>query len=347
MSKKIQNKILNKKRERAKEEDEKINELEENNNLNDFNFEFISNPSKLIFYKNIIQDRWTKQDGYKNKFLIFNSIYNFSCLIYTNSSCSIICYNINENKKINEIKKAHKYNILDFQHYLDKKNKRDLILSISSWIYDIKLWVINKLECIYIFKQSNYKDLGDELFEFYSDAFVYTACFLYNMDNYYIVIGKFFIFVTDNKFPIEVFDFNGNFVKRINDSNEGTEKIICYYDELTSKQFIISIYGNSLKSFYFDENKVYHKYSENNNNKNINDDNSENSDNNIDNEINLIIYKEDKIIKLIGLNNEGILRIWNFHSAELLKKLDIIRIYSICLWNNKYLFIGSEDYPLF
>ena len=185
-----------------------------------------------------------------------------------------------------------------------------------------------------------------ELFEFYSDAFVYTACFLCNMDNYYIVIGKFFIFVTDNKFPIEVFDFNGNFVKRINDSNEGTEKIICYYDELTSKQFIISIYGNSLKSFYFDENKVYHKYSENNSNKNINDDNSENYDNNIDNEINLIIYKEDKIIKLIGLNNEGIVRIWNFHSAELLKKLDIIRIYSICLWNNKYLFIGSEDYSI-
>ena len=73
-----------------------------------------------------------------------------------------------------EIKKAHAYNITEFQHYSDKKNKRDLILSIPAWIFDIKLWDINRLECIYNFKNKVLIDDWD------SDAFVYTACFLCN-----------------------------------------------------------------------------------------------------------------------------------------------------------------------
>ena len=41
----------------------------------------------------------------------------------------------------------------------------------------------------------------------------------------------------------------------------------------------------------------------------------------------------------------GNINIWNFHSGELLKKIEInnIFIYDILLWNKKYLFLGCSD----
>jgi WD40 repeat protein len=333
---------LNIKRERTKEKEikeEKDNQLEDIHDFANYNYEFISNPLDLKFFKNIMHEKLAQRSNNKNKFIIFKSLHDILFLIYATSSDSIVCYDINENKKINEIKKAHKYNIFDFQHFLDKKNERDLLLTIPCWIYDIKLWDINKLECIYNFK-GNY--FTDEFYsEFYSDAFLYTACFLNNFDNNYIIIGRSFLLMSEMEFPIEVYDFNGNLIKKIKDSIEGSDKIICYYDEILSKQFIISSYDNYVKSFYFDENKIYHKYFEKP--IKVNDDDSEISDKKIDNENNIIIYKEDHMINLIDLYNEGIVRIWNFHSAELLRKIDITGIYSICLWNNKYLFMGCGD----
>ena len=336
MSKNTENKILNKKRERANVNEGEQNQLKDDiiDSVN-FNLQFTSNPTQLKFFQNLIDEKWDKHYGYENKFIIFKSVDDILYLIYTNSKSSIILYNIEDNKKINEINNAHKYNITDLQHFTDKKNQTDLILSIPCWIYDIKLWDINRLECIYNFKNN---DLTDQLF---SDASTFTASFCSNLDNYLIIIGRYIIFETDQEYPIEVYDFKGNLIKKIQDSNEGSYKIICYYDEMVSKQFIISSYRNYVKSFYLDENKIYHKYFENFDNGNVSD--SEDSGEQRGLENNIIIYKEEGIIKLIDLYEEGIVRIWNFHSAELLKKIDIFGIYSICLWNNKYLFMGGVN----
>jgi WD40 repeat protein len=48
------------------------------------------------------------------------------------------------------------------------------------------------------------------------------------------------------------------------------------------------------------------------------------------------------------LDGFGNINIWNFHSGELLKKIEInkIFIYDILLWNKKYLFLGCSDYTI-
>ena len=56
---------------------------------------------------------------------------------------SLISYDLIDNKKIIEIKNAHSKYITNLRHYLDKLNKRDLIMSISRDINDIKIWNIN------------------------------------------------------------------------------------------------------------------------------------------------------------------------------------------------------------
>ena len=50
-------------------------------------------------------------------------------------------------------------------------------------------------------------------------------------------------------------------------------------------------------------------------------------------------------MKLIESSNEGIIRIWNFHNGELLNKFKVFndRIFSICLWNKEYLFVGCRN----
>ena len=50
---------------------------------------------------------------------------------------------------------------------------------------------------------------------------------------------------------------------------------------------------------------------------------------------------------MIVLCDDGNVRIWNFHSGELLKKIIVTNIFDPfrgnCLWNNKYLLCGCND----
>ena len=63
--------------------------------------------------------------------------------IYIDKKNSIISYDIINNRKINEIKNAHKEYITYLRYYLDNINNRDLFISISYINNNIKLWNIN------------------------------------------------------------------------------------------------------------------------------------------------------------------------------------------------------------
>ena len=88
-------------------------------------------------------------------FSAFKSINNIIYIIYANIYKSIISYNLIENKKINEIKNDHENEITGFRYYLDKINKRDLIISISGIDINLKLWNINKWESLLNIKNNN------------------------------------------------------------------------------------------------------------------------------------------------------------------------------------------------
>ena len=209
----------------------------------------------------------------------------------------------------------HNEKISNIKYFLDKINKRDLILSVSSSDRNIKLWNINNFHCLY-----DYKNV-------YNDGYLYSVCFLKDDDLTFIAASK-------NNFPgdsenIKIFDLNGNKIIEINDSNDNTIFIDSYYDIEKSKNYIITGNCGFIKSYYFNENKLYHKYQETN-------DASFSSS--------LIINNQKEETKLIESNTLGCVRIWNFHSGELLNKIKgNYCFYGICLWNNDYLLVGSED----
>ena len=317
------NKLLNNdlneeslKLEKKVKQKNKLNYIEGDNQKKREKIKFDDSQSIQIL-KDLTNDSYINID-LDNTFCTFKSIYDIFYLVYSNKNKSIIFYNLIDFKKINEIKKAHNKYIINFRHYLDKINKRDLMISISK-DNNIKLWNINNYECLYIYQNVNKN--GD----------IYSSCFLNDKVQTYIITSNY----TEKTYPdpIKVFDFNGNKIKKINKSNELTVFIDTYYDKKKSKIFIITGNFDFARSFDYEKNRIYHRY-------------FDYVDYSSNIRFSLTIYKEEEIIKLIESSLDGNIRIWNFHSGELLNKIKVCKYllsYGICLWNYEFLFVGCED----
>jgi WD40 repeat protein len=212
---------------------------------------------------------------------------------------------------VNEIKKAHDKYIINLRYFFDKIKNRDLILSISCEDSNIKIWCINTFECIL------------NLRNIYENGNIFSACFL--NDNYtnYIISSN---YKYDIYYPIKIFDFKGEIIKELNDSKDLIFKVDSFFDENMSKNFIITCSYGFEKAYNFNDNSLYHKYQEEN-------DSFPHFD--------FLLNENDNMVKLIESSEECI-RIWNFHSGELLKKLSLdICFHMICLWDSDYLFAAE------
>ena len=314
---------------------EKTNIKEDKLELNFYNCvnqnkknEIQDNPKDMQFLNILSKDSYSYYD-IDNSFCIFKSINDIYYLIYANEYNSSISYNIIDNKKIIEIKNFdnnygennnintfnNMNNITNFRHFLDKNNKRDLIISISASQNNIKIWDINNWECLINLDNIN------------KSGILLSACLL-NNNNYNYIITTNTNFLGVNEF-IKIFDFNGKKIKEINYFNENIYHIETFYDNKSSKIYIVTANDGCVISYDYNNDKIYHKYSENDKKRHYS----------------LIINKEEKLIKIIESSLDSNIRIWNFDSGELLKKINIMnnKLYGLCLWNNEYLFVGCED----
>ena len=274
----------------------------------------INNPKDIQLLSNIIDDSYAYTD-LDNTFTVFKAMNNILYLIYSNKNKSIICYDLNEQKKIEELKNIHDENITNFKHYYDDINKRDLIMIVSMIDNNIKIWNLNYWECILNIRNIN--NVGQ----------LNSACFLKENNQVFIITSN--DNNEDNPENIKVFDLNGKKIKEITNSNENTFFIDIYYDNILSKNYIITGNQGYIKAYDYNNNKLYHIYN----------DNDEYS------HISIIINDNKNIIKLIESSIDGNIRIWNFHSGLLLNKIKISDeyLYGICLWSDNYLFVGCPD----
>ena len=316
-SKNENNKTLSNKRKRSKS---LKNNLENICKLN-------KNPKSIK--KNQLLINNDKLD-YIITFIVVNSN-EYLYLIYTNNKNSIIFYNLLDNKKVSEIKNAHISKINDLKHIYDTINERDLILSISHEI-DIKIWDINKLECLSNF----YNKINKDKFKYIFISYDWSACFLNDNNQIYVLSDL-------NSKQIEVFDLNGNIKKKIDNSSDGAKIIESYYDNKLSKNFIIvSFWAKVIRVYDYNQNKIYQTY------------------------LNIIcsnfnIFEKNKNVYLIASDyfKKYDIKIWDFHSGKLLKIICVgtgeifktgnkdvflytpnYQIISLCKWNNDYIFVG-------
>ena len=279
----------------------------DNNNKN-----IIQNPENITFSCNIIEGSFVKY-SFDNTFCVFKSINDIFYIIYSIEDKSIISYNLINKKKINDIKNAHNTYISSFRHYLDNNSKRDLVMSISAEDNNIKIWNVCDFYCLLNLKNIN------------KTGFLISACFLYDKNQNYIITSN--RNWEENIEPIKVFDFNGNKIKEIADSKEDTIFIDIYYDKKSFTNYIITGHYSYSQSFKFNENKMYHKYYAKRPTSNYRC---------------LITKDNEEIIKLIGINDDSFLIIWNFHTGDLLSKIIVDDDYlcGLCLFKEDYIFVG-------
>ena len=281
-------------------------------NIHNINLEIIDlQPSKEI-----VNDAYNF-DGVINAFCVFQSNDNLLYIVYTTRFNSIISFNISEEKKIKEIKEAHNDKITNFRYCLDDKNKLDLIISISSRNNNIKLW--KSIDLILLYNFENINESGT----------LKSACFLNYKEEIFIVVSNSNNF--DKAKAIKVYELNGNQKMEINNSKDDTYFIDVYYDSKLSKNYIITGNYYDVKSYDFDENKLYYKYFDKFSKDHccaiINDDD------------------DGGIIKLIESSKDGNVRIWDFHSGKLMNKIQVSnnRLFDLCLWDNNYLLVGCGE----
>jgi len=279
-------------------------------NINNFK----SNPSKIHYFTQLTDDSYSHW-GIDNTFTIFTSLNNISYLVYATEEYSIHFYNLNEQKLVKEIQNAHiEDQVTNFRHFVDKIKKRDILLSISADSRNVRLWDIKNWELL------------TNITKIYSSGYLYSASYLIDEGKYYIVTCN----SSQKSEGIKIFNFYGEFVKEIKNSNEDTYFIDCYYDNKLNKYFILTGNISYVKSYDYSENKLYFKYTDKGNNHGHDS---------------IIIDNSKETIKLIESSGDGFIRIWKFHSGLLLNKICIGKneLRGLCLWNNNYIFVGCTD----
>ncbi len=194
-------------------------------NINSFE-KFINYPR----YATYLLDSFADLSFDTDRFTVFESINNIFYLVYAKRNLSLIFFNLKSKTLINEIKNAHKQEIISIKHYLDINNKRDLIFSVS--YYCIKIWNCKNVENLLEFKKD--------------EAFFYTSCILNYEDDICFIAGE-----SNVRSIIEVYNLYGKRVKTITNKpyfNHGLNKdmgerifhIESFYDVSLDKTFIIA-----------------------------------------------------------------------------------------------------------
>ena len=293
---------------------EEIRKNEKNlKKLNPLHFEFISNLSKSEMNFRV-----------DNTFEVFNSILGQMCLVYAfkieNKYNSIATYNIIDYKTMGVLRNAHREDITNFRHYLDKRNRRDLILSVSATDNNVRMWDINNLEFIITINNINRHGFTKSAFilNFNNDLFIVTSNYSHS----------------EIQEPIRLYNMDGYKIKEINYKNNQTYFIDIYHDKQFDIKYIITGNLGFVRTYNYTNDCKYHRY---------NDDDDEEYEH-----YKVIIYNKDNNTKIISTGKERQIIIWDFHSTELLNKIKVSDIpfdnlYGISLWNNNILVAGCGN----
>ena len=293
----------------------KIKKLEYNSNINTYNNNDL-NINKIQL-KNIKNIESHCINIYNNSLVIFNSPFsNIHYLIYTSTINKIISYDLNVGQIIAEINEPFDKDIKSLEYILDKKNKRELLMLLFFLCNTIKIYNIKNWDLIINIEKINdfdYLNFASFFFDFQKNEYFIIA----NSSNY-----------SRKSSNINVLDLTGKLHKEIKNSNEITTCIKTLYDEKCDKTYIIALNENYIKSYDYERNILYKKYS------------YEKSYGYNNLEIIKTKYGLTQIISSFA--GFGIILIWNLHTGNLLNKIEIgEKFLTMYLYKERSLFIGS------
>ena len=282
-------------------------------------------PINLNFLLNLAQDSYSDW-GLDNVFTAFTTIDKTPLLVYATEDKSLVFFSLYQMKVVNTIKKAHNDYITNIHHLYDEQEKKDIIMSVSAEDNHIKLWNVSNFKLYSKFKNIN------------KEGFLLSACFLkYNDKNCIATSNGDLSHIEFG--PIKIFDLKGRKLLDIKDSNYNTNYITTFYDNESSNNYLITGNDGFIKSYdvkqissviTFVDQTIYENESSA-----INKGNSYRS---------AVVIDSEDIKMLIGSHDDGEIRIWNFYTVNLIKKIKTGNpLRGICIWNENFIFIGSKD----
>ena len=299
--------------------DFKLNDYKECNNIliQDMRSipEFNSDPKNLKEEINLIDKIGYKNTISSNAFIIFKSFHDKYYLVYGDNSNIIISYDLTTNTKLKQVPKTDEVTSC-FNHFPDVYKKRDLIMTIHSKSKSIKVWDFRDMKLIYHFNKIN------------KSGYLNVACF-FNDNNQIYILSSNHRYTGKNVEPIKIYDLKGNKIKELKDSNENVFFLDYYYDKKQFKKYIIAGFAKYIRAYDPTNNTIYNKYKD--------------KYNAFHREA--LINDYESTTKLIESSTDGNVRIWDFHKAELIKRIKINEreTFGICLWNKESLFVGTRD----
>jgi WD40 repeat protein len=273
---------------------------------------FSSEPTNLVFIKDICFNAH-KTNSIDSVFSAFKSLKGQSLVVWGTPTYSIECYDLGLDKVIKQIVKAHNQTIFSCRHYLDRKGKRDLVIT-SSYDRSVKVWNI----------QDDWNNIVN-ISPAHTAYYIYSVSILcdeINCKNYVITTAP-------NEFT-KVWDFNSNFLREFGVNNESTYFINTYYDYKQEKYYILNANSVDVKSYEFETGNLYKYYKGFPQTWHMS----------------ALVFEINDIQQLIESDGNGYIRTWNFHTGTPILCImtgSVINLRGICIWNEQYLFSTGSD----
>ncbi len=293
--------------------EKKVKEEKEEEEIEEYNEEEIKNSevNNLKFVKDVIKNG-PNYTGASQMFAVFKSLKGNIILAYPTKDKTLELYDLEKETLIKSIKNAHSSDIYCCRHFIDIKTNSDLLIT-SSYDKSLKLWNLEKDEPLLTIENAH------------TNGFSFSPCILSNekLPENYIISGA------DDEY-IKIFDFQGKFLDKQIKVGDYVNYLDTYYEQDKGKIYIINGTSRGLRVHNFDDCSVYNTYLEK--------DPSPHAY--------IILYKNENKnrMELIDADMKGFIRIWNFHSAKLIKTIKMETIVNgICLWDNRFLATSGRD----
>ena len=161
----------------------------------------------------------------------------------------------------------------------------------------------------------------------YEKGIMYSVCILF--DEYQ---KESFIFTSSDSDYIKMWSMDEKFIKNISKTNINEKYFIdTYYDNKEYKYYLISGEMRCIKAYELNLNQLFRTYIDNNS---------------YSEHVSAFIYNKGDVTRLVESEFYGTVRIWNFHTGNIIQKIDVCRripLVSLCLWNENYLLVSCVD----
>ena len=275
---------------------------------------FSSNPQNLK-YKGDLCINAHKYNSIDKVFCAFNSFSNESLVAWGTTMFFIELFDLDKNEIFKTIKNAHINIIYSCRHFPDKKKKIDYIIT-SSYDRNVKLWDIKDCSC------------NLTIFNPHISNHIYSVSILFEEEK-----NKNYIITSCTHDFMKIYDFSGKLKQTFGQMDINTYFIDTYYDDKKKKYYILNANSSDVKSYNFNNGEIYKIYKGFPQSWHMS----------------VIIHEIKEKQILIASDGNGYIRMWGFHSANLIKSIftnSFINLRGICLWNEKYLFAGASDHQI-